>query len=203
MDPSSTFIHIHPTGDKVIHSKNIFGICWLFHPQISQIVFRFIYFPILESQISYAELVYKSMARGLAFHDHSSWSDIYIWMVYAKAYDFCTSTPILNLEWDFRDLQLLTSWDNPQLLTDPRTKLFVELEAPTIGPRAQWSGRFLGIIGWDPSVCKSNRLHVDILRFFLYYIGVYSINSSKMIGNFPAVSNFNRLYLKLNRFIYN
>ena len=30
----------------------------------------------------------------------------------------------------------------------------------------QWSGRFLGIItGWDPSVCKSNRSHVDILRF--------------------------------------
>ena len=29
----------------------------------------------------------------------------------------------------------------------------------------QWSGRFLGIIGWDPSVCKSNRLYVDILRF--------------------------------------
>jgi hypothetical protein len=28
-----------------------------------------------------------------------------------------------------------------------------------------WSGRFLGIIGWDPSVCKSNRLHVDILWF--------------------------------------
>ena len=26
----------------------------------------------------------------------------------------------------------------------------------------QWSRRFLGIItGWDPSVCKSNRLHVD------------------------------------------
>ena len=35
----------------------------------------------------------------------------------------------------------------------------------------QWSGRFLGtIIGWDPSVCNSNRLHVHILRWtvFLY-----------------------------------
>ena len=30
----------------------------------------------------------------------------------------------------------------------------------------QWSGRFLGIIGWEISVCKSNRLHVDILRNF-------------------------------------
>ena len=31
---------------------------------------------------------------------------------------------------------------------------------------SQWSGRFLCIIGRDPSVCKSNRLHVDILRLF-------------------------------------
>ena len=29
----------------------------------------------------------------------------------------------------------------------------------------QWLGRFLGIIGWDPEVCKSNWLHVDSLRF--------------------------------------
>ena len=29
----------------------------------------------------------------------------------------------------------------------------------------QWSGRFLGIIGWDPRVCKSYQLHVDILWF--------------------------------------
>ena len=32
---------------------------------------------------------------------------------------------------------------------------------------------------------------------------VYSINSSKMVGNFPALFNFNRLFLKLNRFICN
>ena len=29
----------------------------------------------------------------------------------------------------------------------------------------QWSGRFLGITRRDPSVCKSNQLHVGILRF--------------------------------------
>ena len=29
----------------------------------------------------------------------------------------------------------------------------------------QLSARFLGITGWDPCVCKSNRLHVDILWF--------------------------------------
>ena len=55
----------------------------------------------------------------------------------------------------------------------------------------KWSERFLSIIGWDPSVGKSNQLHVDILQFFLYTVGVYSINSSKMIGNFPTVLNFN------------
>ena len=27
-------------------------------------------------------------------------------------------------------------------------------------------GRILGIVGWDPSDSKSNRLHVDIFRFF-------------------------------------
>ena len=36
----------------------------------------------------------------------------------------------------------------------------------------QWSGRFLCIItGWDPSDCKSNRLHVDILRFSFIKMG--------------------------------
>jgi hypothetical protein len=34
-----------------------------------------------------------------------------------------------------------------------------------------WSGRILGTIGWDPSVCKSNRLHVDILRFAFIRLG--------------------------------
>ena len=29
------------------------------------------------------------------------------------------------------------------------------------------------------------------------------MNYSKMIGNFPAVLNFNQLLLKINRFIYN
>ena len=37
----------------------------------------------------------------------------------------------------------------------------------------QGSERFLGITGWDPSVCKPNRLHVPIRRFsfiILWYI---------------------------------
>ena len=39
--------------------------------------------------------------------------------------------------------------------------------------------------------------------FFVYSFEVYSIDSSKMIGNSLEVSNFNRLFLKLNRFIRN
>ena len=38
-----------------------------------------------------------------------------------------------------------------------RTSVFVSVRL------RQCSGRVLGVIGWDPSVCKSNRLHVDIL----------------------------------------
>ena len=30
----------------------------------------------------------------------------------------------------------------------------------------QYLKRILDIIGWDPSVSKSNRLHVDIFQFF-------------------------------------
>ena len=69
----------------------------------------------------------------------------------------------------------------------------------------RWSGRFLGITtGWDPSVCKSNRLHVDRHPpVSLHQIKAYSIDSFQKIGNFPAVSNFNRFFLKLNQFICN
>ena len=67
----------------------------------------------------------------------------------------------------------------------------------------QWSGRFLGTISWDPRVCKSNWLHADILRFSFIKLGISSIYSSKLIGNLPAVLDFNWLFLQLNRFICN
>ena len=42
----------------------------------------------------------------------------------------------------------------------------------SVSVQGQWSGRFLVIIiGWDPSVCKSSRLHVDILRFSFIKLG--------------------------------
>jgi hypothetical protein len=44
-------------------------------------------------------------------------------------------------------------------------------------------GKFLGIVGQDPSDSKSNWLHVDIFYFFLYSFEVYFTNSSRMIGS--------------------
>ena len=35
-------------------------------------------------------------------------------------------------------------------------------------------GVFFDMTGWDPSVCKSNRLHVDILRFSFIKLGYIS-----------------------------
>ena len=64
-------------------------------------------------------------------------------------------------------------------------------------------GNFLGTVNQDPSDSKSNRLHVVIFWFWFHSFEVYSIDSSKMIGNPPKVSNFNWLFLKLNRFICN
>ena len=55
-------------------------------------------------------------------------------------------------------------------------------------------GKFLGIVGQDPSDSKSKWSHVDIFRGCFNLFEVYSIVSSKIIGNSPEVSNFNRYY---------
>ena len=54
--------------------------------------------------------------------------------------------------------------------------------------------RFLSIIGWYPNVSSRT-------SYILYKFEVYSIDSSKLIINFPEVLNLNCLFLKLNRFI--
>ena len=41
---------------------------------------------------------------------------------------------------------------------------------------------------------SQNRLHVHILQFFFIKLGYILQNSSEMIGNFPAVLNFNWLF---------
>ena len=45
---------------------------------------------------------------------------------------------------------------------------------------------FLAMISGDPSVPESSQVHIHIFRF-----SIYSIDSSKMIGNFLGVLNFN------------
>jgi hypothetical protein len=70
------------------------------------------------------------------------------------------------------------SWDSgpriistPRMCISPRSFNFFEKVSSGYHCHHQWLGRFLGIIGWDPSVCKSNRWHVDIHRFFLIKLG--------------------------------
>ena len=61
---------------------------------------------------------------------------------------------------------------------------------------------FLGIVSQDPSDSESNQLHVDIVWFCFHSFEVYpSLDSSKMIGNPPEVSNSNCFFLKLKRSI--
>ena len=57
--------------------------------------------------------------------------------------------------------------------------------------------KFLCIVGQDPSDSKSNQFHVGIFRFCFHLFEVYSIDSSEIIGKFPEVWNFNRLFLEL------
>ena len=47
-------------------------------------------------------------------------------------------------------------------------------------------GKFLGIVGHDPSDSKSNQLYVVIFWFFFIESRVYSLNSSQMMGNRPG-----------------
>jgi hypothetical protein len=56
-------------------------------------------------------------------------------------------------------------------------------------PPPQWLGRFLGISGWDPSVCQCNWLHVDIRERHWVPIPV------------PAGMGRVRVHLKLNGWV--
>ena len=69
------------------------------------------------------------------------------------------------------------------------------MSSAKFSPQDQWPGRFWAyIVGHGPNDSQSNRLHVDIIfQFFFHLFEVYSsIYSSKLIGNSPEVSNFNR-----------
>ena len=91
------------------------------------------------------------------------------------------------------------------LATGSMTGCAVHRKTNKEGLRALGSARevLLGVFGQDASDSKSNCLHVDIFRFCFNSYEVYSTDSSKMTGIFPEGLNFNRLFLELNRFIYN
>ena len=65
--------------------------------------------------------------------------------------------------------------------------------------------KFLDIVREDPCDSKCSRSHVDIIRFCFHSFEVYSsIDSSKMMGKSPAVSNLNRwLFLKTGSSVSN
>ena len=64
---------------------------------------------------------------------------------------------------------------------------------------AQRPRTILGIIGRDPSVSKSNRLHIDIFRVSLMKFETYSLDSPKTRDSFffPEALNSTPLFLKL------
>ena len=80
---------------------------------------------------------------------------------------------------------------------------------PPLGGRPNTKPGDHGILNAHNRLFYSSCLQVQLVRcwyppVFLSQIGiVYSINSSKTIGNFPAVVNFNRLFLELDRFVCN
>ena len=63
------------------------------------------------------------------------------------------------------------------------------------------SKEFLGIIGPNPSVSKSNQLHVGIFSFFFIDLRHILYIPLTWLVIFFEVLNFNRLFLKLNWFI--
>ena len=86
-----------------------------------------------------------------------------------------TKWKLASVAWCMQGLNSLT-------LAQLTCKLKLELELKLCVPpnlndavpefnTEQWLGRFLGTIGGDPSVCKSNRLHVDILWFSFIKLG--------------------------------
>ena len=69
----------------------------------------------------------------------------------------------------------------------------------SIGPQfTAVIGEIFGHNRRDPSVCKSNRLHVDILRIPFMKLGCILCIPLKWSVSFPTVLNFNWLFLRLD-----
>ena len=80
--------------------------------------------------------------------------------------------------------------------------LLVGIAIPPVWVAFQCPKRLLGIIGEDPNVSKSNRLHVDIFMFSLLFRSIFHrflYNDREFFG----VLNFKWFFVKLNRLICN
>ena len=80
-----------------------------------------------------------------------------IWVVYVLFYVF---TSVLHVD--------------PNVIFDPflpRWPMFPKMRLLNSNALIQGSGRFVGVTGWDPSVCKSNWVHVHNLRFTFIKLG--------------------------------
>jgi hypothetical protein len=71
----------------------------------------------------------------------------------------------------------------------------------------EWFGAVIGEI-FGHNLLTSQCLRVQSVTcshppVFLHQIGLYFVDSFEMVGKFPAILTFNRLFLKLNQFICN
>ena len=58
------------------------------------------------------------------------------------------------------------------------------------------SGSVLDIIGGDHIISKSNRSQVGIFRSVVIEFEIYSVDSSKTIGNYYEILNFNQSFIQ-------
>ena len=89
------------------------------------------------------------------------------------------------------------TWNRLDMQTLGSLSVIMPKNLPDHCSKLMGTSQWFGITGWDPSFCKSNRGYMlTSSKFpFLNWGILYSINSSKTVGDFPAVSNFNRLFL--------
>ena len=102
-------------------------------------------------------------------HGHSSWSTFGLHLVRGPKALYIDTRATPGLQPSSASHPSQAGWTRPWVRCDP---ISASRES---SPRSgnflacpQWSGRFFCITGWNLSVCKSDRLHVHILRFFFH-----------------------------------
>ncbi len=113
----------------------------------------------------------------------------------------------LKLNWSFLKLQLAYFWNSNGHFSNSNghftnsTGLFLKLKRSFHKLNRHISQTQTGLFLKLNQVITQTQPVILHPTVFHYQVGLYFINSSNMSGNFPAVLNFNRLFLKLNQFI--